>query len=219
MPKKDRYYNTYSTYPIRSSRTSSRYGTTSPSLGDAQNIVLTPYPRTPATISGSRVRQTSRTDYFLDRTVSRSQTVKIPSAPEVQFLDADIDPPIIQFKLVFEDIGGHEILNVSRHDLINGQNISYQPIRNASLIATQFSSQNLIELGQTSNEIFSGFKIQLEDYLPNVGNGQNGEYVYLDDDGNVIIEVVNILDEEVEIQLVSNINNYEETNYADGAMS
>ncbi len=201
-------------------------GSASPGMGNDSNLVLTPYPRTPATFDG---RGTNRrgprgsrgpSDYFNTRDVRNANTVKMASESDIQLLSTEnILPPEIQFSLVFEDIGGQEILNVSRHDLINGQNIIYQPIRNASKIAQQFSSRNLVELGITSEEYFNGFKLRFEDYIPTVGNGPNGEYVYLDDQGNVIIDVINILDEEVEVQLVSNAENTYTTDYFEGAES
>lgn len=202
-------------------------GSASPGLGSHSNMVLTPYPRTPATFDGkrpsstgsSRRRRGGPTDYFNTKGVRNAETVKMPTDADIQLINEDILPPEIQFSLVFEDIGGHEILNVSRNDLINGQKIIYQPIKNASKIAQQFSSRNLVELGLTSEEYFNGFKLQFEDYIPTVGGGTNGEYVYLDSQGNVIIEVINILDEEVEVQIVSNTENIYTTDYGVGAES
>jgi len=36
----------------------------------------------------------------------------------------------IMADLIFEDIGGHELINIARNDIINGQQISYTPIKN-----------------------------------------------------------------------------------------
>jgi alpha-L-arabinofuranosidase len=108
--------------------------------------------------------------------------------------------------LIFEDIGGQEIINIVRNDMINGQNVIYRPIRNLSDINSQYNSNNIIALENTSDSYFKNFPIKLETHVPLVGTGPAPDYptVYLDDtNGNLIINVVNMAsDEQVEVQIV-----------------
>jgi hypothetical protein len=111
--------------------------------------------------------------------------------------------------LIFQDIGGQEMINISRHDLINGQNIDYQPITNLSDISFRNGPQNIIKLQDSGKVYFDSFPIRLEDYLPTSGTGPNGETIYLDasagkNSSNIIINVQNLpSDKRVEIEFIS----------------
>jgi len=115
--------------------------------------------------------------------------------------------------LLFENIGGQELINIARSDTINGQPISYQPIKNISAIQQQYNPNNIVSLQQTSNRFFAGFSIKLEDRIPNEGNGSNGSNIYIDSNtGNLTIELIKLeSDEQVEIQIVTNGTIYEDT--------
>jgi hypothetical protein len=59
-------------------------------------------------------------------------------------------------------------------------------------------------LQNTSATYFKNFPIKLENKIPNVGTGPNGEIVYLEETGNIIINVINLeKDEVVEIQILN----------------
>jgi len=104
--------------------------------------------------------------------------------------------------LIFENIGGQELISISRSDTINGQNISYQPIKNIKSIQQAYNSNNILGLQKTSDKYFSGFSINFYQKVPNVGNGLNGTNVYVDDLGNLVIEAINLNnDEQLEVQL------------------
>jgi hypothetical protein len=108
--------------------------------------------------------------------------------------------------MVFQDIGGQEIISLARNDLINGQNIVYQPIKNLTSLYFQYNPQNIVALQQTSEVYFENFPIKLELYIPTVGTGPNGEIVYVDPDtGNVVINTINMTAQErVEVQILKN---------------
>jgi hypothetical protein len=123
--------------------------------------------------------------------------------------------------LIFEDIGGQELINISRNDIINGQNILYQPIKNLTNILFQYNPQNILKLQDTSETYFKNFPIRLEGKIPNCGTGfdydavtkqriPNCRIVYMDKDpdsstfGSIIIDLVNLQsDEQVEVQVMS----------------
>ena len=129
----------------------------------------------------------------------------IKSAPidTVLFNDEQVSAEIIA-DLLFENIGGQEILSIARHDTVNGQDITYQPIKNLSAIQQQYSSETLVKIKSTSKDIFGNFPIDIQAKIPNVGNGPGGSNYYLDADGNIILEFINLEDgQEIEVQITS----------------
>jgi hypothetical protein len=114
--------------------------------------------------------------------------------------------------LVFENIGGHELINIARSNNINGQKILYSPIKNLIDIQSQFNPNNILSLQDTSDQYFKKYPIKLEEKIPVVGNGQNGQNVYFDSGGNLIVETINnVSDEQVEIQIALGGTIYEVT--------
>jgi hypothetical protein len=106
------------------------------------------------------------------------------------------------FDQIFENIGGQELISITRSDIVNGQKISYQPIKNLSAIQQRYNPNNILSLQQTADKFFAGFSIKLEDKTPQIGNGPNGENVYLNATGDLIIEFTNInADEQIETQI------------------
>jgi hypothetical protein len=139
-------------------------------------------------------------------------TVSVKTAPidTVLFDDESVPVEIIS-DLLFENIGAHELINISRNDIVNGQDISYNLIKNLSSIQQQYNPNNILGLQSTSNKYFANFSIKLEDKIPQVGNGPNGSYVYLDENtGSIVIEAQNVeIGEEIEIQITSSGTIYE----------
>jgi hypothetical protein len=117
----------------------------------------------------------------------------------------------IMTDLIFEDIGGHELLSVSRNDIINGQQVSYSPIKNLGLIQQRYNPNNILKLQSTSETYFANFAIKFEEKVPTEGNGPGGVSVYIEEEtGDLIIETVNMNnDEQVEIQIAINGTIYE----------
>lgn len=133
------------------------------------------------------------------------------STPDILVSNQDTMPDQLMFDLIFEDIGGQELINIVRSDTVNGQKIIYQPIKNLSSIQQQYNPNNILGLQQTSDKYFAGFSIKLEDKIPEEGNGINGNNVYIEPNGDLVIELINISDDEqVEIQITLNGTIYEE---------
>lgn len=98
-------------------------------------------------------------------------------------------------ELLFEDLGGIELANVSRSDLVDGQEVSYSIVKNLSSLRRRFSPNNIISSSASLNTYFSRFAIDL------IARGPY--YPYVTEDGNVAIEVDTILpDEEIEVQVL-----------------
>jgi hypothetical protein len=119
-------------------------------------------------------------------------------------------------ELVFENIGGQELINISRNDIIDGQDVIYSPIKNLKDLHIQYNPNNIIRLDSTSDTYFKNFPIRLENKLPSSGigpsqeelsykgTGPNGEIVYIDPTtGDLIINVVSLEpDEQVDVEIL-----------------
>lgn len=143
-----------------------------------------------------------------------SSGVKIPTKDIILYADESV-PVEVMTDLIFEDIGGQEIINIARNDILNGQSIIYQPIKNITSLYFQYNPQNILALQDTSEEFFKKFSIKLENTVPNIGNGPNGETVFLDPiTGNLIINVVNLnSDEQVEVEILRQGEVFNDTIY------
>ena len=130
--------------------------------------------------------------------------IKVAS-PDIILISNEILPVELLTDLIFENIGGREILNIARNDTINGQNIIYQPIKNLASINLKYNPLNLVALQNTADSLFRSFAIELGDHIPSVGSGPSGDYVYLEENtGNIVVDLVNLDAEyEVEIQVLS----------------
>jgi murein DD-endopeptidase MepM/ murein hydrolase activator NlpD len=117
----------------------------------------------------------------------------------------------IMTDLIFEDIGGHELINIARNDIVNGQRVSYTPIKNLGLIQQRYNPSNILSLQLTSEKYFNNFSIKLEEKVPKEGNGTDGSNIYFDENtGDLIIETVNMnTDEQLEVQISINGTIYE----------
>ena len=177
----------------RASRASSSSNNITPSL--ITQPVITPKPITPTVPP-----------------VPQKFAAAVKTAPIDTILFNDSLVPIeIMTDLIFEDIGGQELINIARNDTVNGQDIIYQPIKNLTSIQQKYNPNNILGIQQTSDKYFEGFPIRLEEKMPNYPNGPNGESVYIDPEtGDLIIELANVLEQEqVESQISINGTIYE----------
>jgi hypothetical protein len=131
-------------------------------------------------------------------------SIKI-ATPDIMIGKDEVVPIEIMTNLIFEDIGGQEIINISRADLVNGQKVVYQPIKNLADIDSQYNSKNILSLENTSETVFNNFPIRLDIHIPVVGNGPNGIPVYIDSaNGNLVVDVINMAaGEQVEVQILN----------------
>jgi len=140
-------------------------------------------------------------EMFSARMFAAPPPVKTATLDIILFDEENI-PTDGMFDQIFENIGGQELISITRSDIVNGQKISYQPIKNLSAIQQRYNPNNILSLQQTADKFFAGFSIKLEDKIPENGNGTSGENVYLNASGDLIIEFVNVNpDEQVETQI------------------
>jgi hypothetical protein len=173
---------------------------------------------TTTTVAASTVTATPATATAITTVAASTNTqVKTATKDIILFNDAAI-PVRLMEDLIFEDIGGEELISIARRDTVNGQKITYQPIKNLSSIEQEYNPNNIISLQATADKYFANFPIKLDNRIPETGTGSNGDYVYIEPTtGNLVIEVVNLeLDEQVEIQIATNGTIYE-TKFNEGA--
>lgn len=140
--------------------------------------------------------------------------VKI-ATPDIIVFDEESVPVEVMTDLIFENIGGQELISIARNDIVNGQPVIYSPIKNLSNVFFQYNPQNILALQATSASYFKKFPIKFGSKIPNIGTGPNGEIVYIDPEtGNIIINVINMEeDEQVEVQMVNRIDIFNDTIY------
>lgn len=132
-----------------------------------------------------------------------STSIKVAPSDIIQFDDSSVEIALLQ-DLVFEDIGATELANMSRADLIDGQEVSYSAIRNLSTIRREFNPNNIIATSYTL-DYFSRFGIDL------LSRGMSEPY--FNENGDLVIEVDFAEDdEEIQVQVLSSgiIENIEE---------
>ena len=88
----------------------------------------------------------------------------------------------------FEELGGTELISLSRHDLIDGISVSYNPIVNLSRLRRRFNPNNIIATDALSDNEFAKSSIDL------LSRGINEPY--FNDNGDLVIEVDIIKPEE-----------------------
>ena len=195
---------------------------------DAQSNILSKYLSAPTDADIFAQRKTEDSSGFYAGPTSEPMTPAEPPAPppvviqpppppvktapiDTVLFDDESLPIEIMTDLIFENIGGHELINVARNDIVNGQQVSYQPIKNLSSIQQQYNPNNILSLQSTSDKYFANFSIKLENKIPDPGTGPNGKHVYLDDDtGNMIIEAINLeSDEQIQVEITTSGTIYE----------
>lgn len=135
--------------------------------------------------------------------VETKKPVVKSATPEIILFDEDTVPIEIMTDLIFENIGGQEILSLTRHDIVSGDFIPNQLIKNISILNQSYASRNILGVQSTSDKYFGNYSIKLENKIPSAASGPNNLNIYIEDEtGDLIVEVVNMLsDEEVEIQI------------------
>jgi hypothetical protein len=138
-------------------------------------------------------------------TTSTDSRVSVQSAtPQYVLLDSASVSIDVMFDLVFEDIGGQEIINIARNDTVFTENLIYQPIKNSVLLTQQYNPNSLLSVQGVAGDYFKNFPISFSSKIPEVGTGDNGEIIYFDSEGNLVVNVINLdSDEQVEISILS----------------
>lgn len=140
---------------------------------------------------------------------SSNQAIKI-ATPDIILFNEDAIPVEVMADLLFEEIGGQEIISIARNDIVNGQDISYSLIGNLNGLERRYNSKNIFSLPDTIEKYFSNFSIRFETHVPEKGTGPGDARVYIEQSGtstvgrgDLIIDVVNMeVNERVDIEVL-----------------
>lgn len=114
--------------------------------------------------------------------------------PDIIVFDQSVDPEFL-IEAFFEEFGGTELINISRTDLIDGQDVSYSPIANLSSIRQSFNPNNIISIGAFQENI-TKYGIDLL--------ARGASRPYFDENGNLVIEIEDVrLDESIELEIAT----------------
>jgi hypothetical protein len=132
---------------------------------------------------------TPNTPIVLGQMISSSNVNLVKTAtPDIILFDDQSLSTESMADLIFENIGGQEI--------------SYQPIKNVKLLQQSYNPNNILGIQKTSDKYFAGFPILFDQKFPNEGSGLNGQNIYVDESGNLVIEAIGLNnDEQIEVQL------------------
>lgn len=146
---------------------------------------------------------------------SNDDVTVLPATPDIILFDDETMPIEIMTDLIFEDIGGQELINILRSDIINGQNVIYQPIKNLTNLYFQYNPQNILALQDTDSTYFKKFPINFSSKVPECGTGPDCAIVYIDTlSGDLVINVINLArDEQVEVSIISDGTVLDDTIY------
>jgi hypothetical protein len=167
-------------------------------------VVLTPPPivNEPAPTVINDIFPYPDSGYVSQDPVITPPPVKSAPIDTVIFVDETFSKELIT-DLLFEDVGGQELLTIARNDTVNGQLVAYQPFKNLDILQEIYNPTTLLRLQETSDKFFSNFTINLRDKIPKVGSGTDGANYYLDlASGEGVIEFINLRsDEQIEVQI------------------
>jgi len=137
------------------------------------------------------------------------------ATPEVILINQETLPVDLMTNMIFESIGGQELLSLSRHDLISGSSLQFQPISNLSDIAVQNNSHNIIPMPDSSNAYFNSFPIKLDTHIIESYGDLDTTHIYLDKVNNQLILKLTGLKsgEQVEVEILSSITTFNDTIY------
>ena len=146
--------------------------------------------------------------------ISSSMTITSPTAPQEPVKTAPIDTILaedenlniqIMADLIFENIGGQELINIARNDTVAGQPVIYQPIKNLTSINQEYNPNNIVALQATSDKYFQNYTIKFDSKVPTKPTGPGGKHVYISpQNGNLVIEAINMnFDEQIEVEIAT----------------
>lgn len=142
---------------------------------------------------------------------SSRSSVKVATPDIILFNERPI-PIDAMTDIFFEQIGGQELINISRNDIVNGQDVSYSIIGNLRGVQRRYNTENIFSLPDTINKIFKNFSIRFDIHVPEIGTGPNNSraYVVSQDSntvqrGDLVIDVTNMeVNERVDVEILRN---------------
>jgi hypothetical protein len=145
---------------------------------------------------------------FPDSPSTNTTSIKLPEKDNVLSLTTNnIDEATI-IAMVFEKLGAVELTKFTRTDTVEGINPYYNIISNLSTIKKEFDPSNLVASQKSDTSLYNAFSIKLSNKIPGdqyLADRALDNYIYIDADGNLIIELDNMTpDELVEVEIDTN---------------
>jgi hypothetical protein len=129
---------------------------------------------------------------------------KTPTRDVVTFVESNFSAEGIA-NLLFEQIGGIELISMVRRDTVEGQNPYYTVISNLSNIKKEFDPTQIISRQKPNQSLFDIYSIDINNKIPNdlyLERNNLTNFFYIDTNGDFIIELDNMLaDELVELEI------------------
>jgi len=127
---------------------------------------------------------------------------KIVKNPNRDVLDLSRDEFSISSvsRLLFEQVGSIELVNIARRDTIEGQNPYYSMISNLSTVRKNFDPTSIITRQKSNQGIYSNYSISLNDKIPDdqyLERNNLTDFYYIDDNGDLVIELDNLASDEI----------------------
>lgn len=149
-------------------------------------------------------------------TAASSTTAQIkPATPDIITIDQETLPAELMTALIFESIGGQELLSLSRHDLITGGNLEYQPIRNMAIINAEYNSSNIIFMPDSATAYLRNFPISWDSHIIESFSDLDSSHIKIDTTKNELVIIVTDMKpgEQVEVETLKSVTSYDYTKF------
>lgn len=124
--------------------------------------------------------------------------IHTPENDLVEFQSSTL-PINVQAQLVLGAIGGSELVKISRHTAVQGQDVLYQPLADVNAHAADFQSKTLINYVRSAKSMVAEYNIDLDkhfDLQPKenrsmnaVGDDSKPSPLSMSDDGKIIVRL------------------------------
>lgn len=143
-----------------------------------------------------------------------SAAIKV-ATPDIITINQETLPAELMTSLIFENIGGQELLSISRHDLISGSNMDYQAIKNLRDVYLNNNPLNIIPMPDLSNNYAKNFPIVWESHIIEEFSSLDSTHIYLDNAKKELNLLVTNMKpgEQVEVEILSSVTGYNATKF------
>jgi hypothetical protein len=138
-----------------------------------------------------------------------SESIRV-ATPDLIIFDPNSTSADAMSDLIFEDIGGEELIEISRSDLINSANVVFPKIKNVVRVIPQQSIDQMAGYSDTADDDTNNYPLTLSSYVP-----LYIEPVEIDETtGSIIINTTGMTpDLQIEVQFVANAKLFDDTIY------
>jgi len=145
-----------------------------------------------------------RIDFLTAEAVLNDVNVKVPEKSIVQYNESALPVEMIT-DVLFADVGGQELLTVSRWDTIDGQTVSYSLVTDLSQTANGFNSSGILTNNEGSQAYFRQFSVDVVNRMSEINSlNTDAPGISLNANGDLVIDFDFIgANESVEVEIVN----------------